>query len=77
MRMSRRKGEINARINERDFPHIVELQLQLDRFHDRELEIAAFHRGRGIPVRRDRGARRTIFRSVVAVTRRGSLTARR
>jgi hypothetical protein len=57
LRMSRRKGEINARINERDFPHIVELQLQLDGFHDRELEIAAFHRGRGIPVRRGRGRR--------------------
>jgi hypothetical protein len=25
--MSRRKGEITARINERDFPHIVELAL--------------------------------------------------
>jgi hypothetical protein len=57
VRMSRRKGEINARKNERDFPHIVELQLELDGFHDRELDIAAFHQGRGIPVRRGRGIR--------------------
>jgi hypothetical protein len=25
--MTRRKGEITARMNERDFPHIVELEL--------------------------------------------------
>jgi hypothetical protein len=57
VRMSRRKGEIDARINERDFPHIVELHLEQNGFHDRELEIAAFHRERGIPVRRGRGRR--------------------
>jgi hypothetical protein len=30
--MSRRKGEITARMNERDYPHIVELPLPLGGF---------------------------------------------
>jgi hypothetical protein len=56
--MTRRKGEITARMNERDYPHIVELALpdggfgrELDAMHD-------FHRLRGIESRRGRRQRR-------------------
>jgi hypothetical protein len=53
--MSRRKGEITARINERDFPHIVELALPSADFSILHAEFEAFHRDRGIPARRGRG----------------------
>ena len=33
--MTRRKGEITARMNERDFPHIVELELPPGGFRER------------------------------------------
>jgi hypothetical protein len=56
--MTRRKGEITARMNERDAPHIVELAVPeggfgraLDAIHD-------FHRLRGIESRRGRRQRR-------------------
>jgi hypothetical protein len=56
--MTRRKGEITARMNERDYPHIVELALpdggfgrELDAMHD-------FRRLRGIERRRGRRQRR-------------------
>jgi hypothetical protein len=56
--VTRRKGERTSRMNERDFPHIVELALPeggfgrtLDAIHD-------FHRLRGIESRRGRRQRR-------------------
>jgi hypothetical protein len=53
--MSRRKGEITGHMNERDFPHLVELELPRGGFRDRIFEFNAFHHERGIPIRRDRG----------------------
>jgi hypothetical protein len=53
--MTRRKGEITARMNERDFPHIVELALPDGGFGTRLDEFEAFHRLRGI--RSARGTR--------------------
>src|SRR3954452_14358631 len=53
--MSRRKGEITARINERDFACIVELALPSATFNMLQVELEAFHQDRGIPVRRGRG----------------------
>ena len=52
--MTRRKREIVALRNERDFPHLVDLALQLGPFRSVFLEIDAFHRERRIPVRRGR-----------------------
>jgi hypothetical protein len=42
-------------MNERDFPHLVELALPPGSFRNRDLEFAAFHRDRGVPIRRGRG----------------------
>jgi hypothetical protein len=42
--MTRRKGEITARMNERDFPQIVELALPEGGFGNRLDEFEAFHR---------------------------------
>jgi hypothetical protein len=53
--MTRRKGEITGRMNERDFPHLVELALPSGGFGNRTAEFAAFHRERGIELRRGRG----------------------
>ena len=53
--MSRRKSEITGHMNERDFPHLVELALPPGSFRNRDLEFAAFHRDRGVPIRRGRG----------------------
>jgi hypothetical protein len=46
--MSRRKGEVTSAINERDFPHIVELPLPSGGFRSRSDDMLAFHRERGI-----------------------------
>jgi hypothetical protein len=51
--MSRRKSEITGYMNERDFPHLVELELPAGGFRDKSQEFDAFHRDR-IPVRRGR-----------------------
>src|SRR5262249_24984030 len=53
--MTRRKLEITGHMNERDFPHIVELELPPGGFRSQGLEFDAFHRERGIPIRRGRG----------------------
>jgi hypothetical protein len=53
--MSRRKSEITGHMNERDFPHLVELALPPGGFRSQDLEFAAFHRDRGVPIRRGRG----------------------
>jgi quercetin dioxygenase-like cupin family protein len=52
--MSRRKLEITGHMNERDFPHIVELELPPGGFRNQSFEFNAFHRDRGIPIRRGR-----------------------
>jgi len=52
--MTRRKREITGLMNERDFPHLVELALPPEGFRGVLLEIDAFHRERRIPVRRGR-----------------------
>jgi hypothetical protein len=46
--MSRHKGEITARMNERDFPHLVELLLPPGGLGEGDLAIAAFHKERRI-----------------------------
>jgi hypothetical protein len=53
--MARRKGEVTSRMNERDFPHIVELPLPSGGFRSQSDDILAFHRERGIEPRRGRG----------------------
>jgi hypothetical protein len=53
--MSRRKSEIAAYMNERDFPHLVELELPAGGFRDKSQELESFHRERGIAIRRGRG----------------------
>ena len=53
--MSRRKGEITGHMNELEFPHLVELELPPGGFCSQNLEFDAFHRERGIPIRRGRG----------------------
>jgi hypothetical protein len=47
-------SEITGYMNERDFPHVVELVLPPEGFRSVLLEIDAFHRERRIPVRRGR-----------------------
>jgi hypothetical protein len=44
--MSRRKGEVTAAINERNFPHIVELPLPSGGFRSQSDDMLAFHRER-------------------------------
>jgi hypothetical protein len=56
--MTRRKGEITARMNERDYPHIVELALPEGGFGRALDEMQAFHRLRGIQSRDGRRQRR-------------------
>ncbi len=53
--MSRRKAEVTGLMNERDFPHVVELALPPGGFRSRSSEFEAFHRELGIPIRRGRG----------------------
>ena len=53
--MSRRKGEVTGHMNEREFPHLVELKLPPGGFRSQNLEFDAFHREHGIPIRRGRG----------------------
>jgi hypothetical protein len=56
--MTRRKGEITARVNERDFPQIVKLLLPDGGFGRRLDDMEAFHRVREIASRRGRRQRR-------------------
>ena len=44
--MGRRKSEITARMNERDYPHLVELPLPSAGFQSISDDIVAFHRKR-------------------------------
>src|SRR5262249_51560369 len=52
--MTRRKFEITAHMNERNFPHIVELELPPGGFRTQSLEFEAFHREHHILIRRGR-----------------------
>jgi hypothetical protein len=38
-RMSRRKGEATSKMNERDFPHIVELPVPRGGFREKSFEL--------------------------------------
>jgi hypothetical protein len=53
--MSRRKGEITARMNERKYPHLVELPLPPGGFGSASDAMLAFHREHRIQTRRGRG----------------------
>jgi hypothetical protein len=53
--MPRRKYEITARMNERDYPDIVELPLPPGGFRARSDAMLAFHRERDIQIRRGQG----------------------
>jgi hypothetical protein len=53
--MSRRKYVITARMNERDYPYIVELALPPGGFRARSDDMLAFHRERDIQIRRGQG----------------------
>jgi hypothetical protein len=53
--LSGRKGEITGRMNERDYPHIVEVPLPSGGFRSQSDDMLAFHRERGIEPRRGRG----------------------
>ena len=53
--MSRRKSEITGHMNERDFPHLVELELPSGGFRNKSLEFESFHRERGLVIRRGYG----------------------
>ena len=52
--MTRRKSEITARMNERDYPHIVELPVPPGGFRAAD-DMLAFHRERDIQIRRGQG----------------------
>jgi len=49
------QGEITARMNERDYPHIVELPPPPGGFRARSDDMLAFHRERDIQIRRGQG----------------------
>ena len=53
--MSRRKSEITGHMNERDFPHLVELELPSGGFRNKSLEFESFHRERGLVIRQGYG----------------------
>ena len=53
--MTRRKGEITASMNERHYPHIVELPLPSAGFRSKSDDILAFHHERDIEPRGGRG----------------------
>ena len=53
--MTRRKSEITARMNERDFPNVVELALPSGGFRSKSDVLLAFHRERRIEIRRSQG----------------------
>ena len=53
--MSRRKYVITARMNERDYPYIVELALPPGGFRARSDAMLACHRERHIQIRRGQG----------------------
>ena len=49
------QGETTGRINERDYPNIVELPVPSDGFRDKSVAMVAFHRERRIEIKHGRG----------------------
>jgi hypothetical protein len=56
--MTRRKGEITGRTNERDYPFIVEMLLPEGGFGKKLDAMEAFHQERGVEFHRGRSFRR-------------------
>lgn len=56
--MTQRRGERTAAQNEREFPHIVEMEVPPSGFGTNLDSMYEFHRQRGIEARRGRGQRR-------------------
>jgi hypothetical protein len=54
--MTRRRGQTTGRINERDYPHIVELPVPQGGFRDTSLAIEGFHNEHGIQSKLGRGS---------------------
>jgi hypothetical protein len=54
--MTRRRGETTSRMNERDFPQIVELPVLPGGFRDTSFAIDAFHQEREIEIKRGQGS---------------------
>ena len=52
--MNRRKSGNTRRLNEQEFPHLIELVVPLGSFGSRSAEFETFHRERSIPIRRGR-----------------------
>ena len=55
--MCRRKGEQTARVNERNFPHIIELPLPRGGWRDRTRETADFHERRSLTMHQGQARR--------------------
>ena len=53
--MTRRYGETSSAMNQREFPHLVDLALPPGGFSTHIVDFDAFHRAHGIPTRRGRG----------------------
>ncbi len=53
--MTRRKGETTGRMNERNYPNMVELPVPFGGFRDTSFAIDAFHRERGLESKYGRG----------------------
>jgi hypothetical protein len=53
--MTRRKGEATGKVNERDYPNMVELPVPSGGFRETSVGIVAFHRERRIEIRHGRG----------------------
>ena len=49
------EGRVTGHMKEREFPHLVELELPPGGIRSQNLEFDAFHREHGIPIRRGRG----------------------
>jgi hypothetical protein len=54
--MARRRGETTGRINERDYPRIVELPVPRGGFRDTSFAIATFHREHRIESKHGQGS---------------------
>jgi hypothetical protein len=54
--MTRRRGQTTGRINERDYPHIVELPVPQGVFRDTSLAIEGFHNEHGFQSKLGRGS---------------------
>ena len=71
-----RKGEITARMNERDHPHVVEPALPSGGFRPSSDEMQAFHRERGVESRARAAAALLAFPELKVHPLSSRLTAR-